>query len=120
MSAYDPKRTSLAPFQYAGLGRYDAFSLSLGGGNETTQNRRQRRKNTTPQDVEAAQCAKDRATSQLFRFRSARANQCSHTRTERGAGATHSDLRSAEGHLKLARAIGARLSRHTGKRGEDL
>ena len=26
MSAYDPKRTSVAAFQYAGLGRYDALS----------------------------------------------------------------------------------------------
>jgi len=26
MSAFDPKRTSIAPFQYAGLGRYDALS----------------------------------------------------------------------------------------------
>src|SRR5215475_993462 len=103
MSAYDPKRTSLAPFQYAGLGRYDALSLSLGGGNETAQNRRQRGKNTTPQDVEAPQCAKDCATSQLFRCRSARANQCSRTRTERGAGATDRDIGSPESHLKFAR-----------------
>jgi hypothetical protein len=26
MSAFDPKRTSITPFQYAGLGRYDALS----------------------------------------------------------------------------------------------
>src|SRR5262249_49968390 len=77
--------------------------LGLGGGNETAQNRRQRRKNTTPQDVEAPQCAKDSATSQLFRCRSARAKQCSRTRTERGAGAADGDLGGAEGHKLLAR-----------------
>ena len=30
MSAFDPKRTSIAPFQYAGLGRYDASSRASG------------------------------------------------------------------------------------------
>src|SRR5262245_5107176 len=101
MSAYDPKRTS-SPLPVCGFRPLRCLVLSLGGGNETAQqNWRQRRKNTTPQAVEAPQRAKDCTTSQLFRCQSARANQCSHTRTERGTGATGGDLRSVEGHLKF-------------------
>src|SRR5262245_36979438 len=91
------------------------------GSNETAQqNGRQRSKNTTLQGVEASQCAKDYTPSQLFRCRSARANQCSYTRIESGAGETDRALRSAEGHLTLACAIGGGLSSHTGERGYDL
>ena len=48
---------------------------SLGGGNETArQNKRQSRKNATPKDVEASQCVKDRAPSQVNSCR--QGNKC--------------------------------------------
>src|SRR5262245_22781741 len=124
MSAFDPKRTShvsrSSPSRALVLIATIAC-LSLGGGNETAQqNGWKRGKNTTSQGVEASQCAKGCTTSQLFRCRSAKADQCPCRRTERGVGATDGHLRSAEGHLKFVGRTRACVRILAGKRQTSL